>query len=167
MTLEINTLEDIKKAIPLLLDAIGKLPLNEQKEDEIRFIDLGLPSGTKWADRNLEGYFTFDEACKNNAPTAVQMAELYEHCEWKWDSEKKGYIVTGPNGNSIFLPAAGYIPSDDNEPTCVGSEGDYWTKCPSKTSAAIGRLLYFRSGVVGPLNNGNRSYGFGVRPVQE
>ena len=164
MEIVIKTKNDLDNAIKLIVETYNKA--NGEKE-EPQFIDLGLPSGTKWADRNLEGYFTYEEACENNAPTAVQMAELYEHCEWKWDGEKKGYIVTGPNGNSIFLPAAGYIPGGDNEPTCVGSEGDYWTKCPSKTSAAGGRYLYFRSGGVYPLYNYYRSFGFSVRPVQE
>ena len=164
MEIVIKTKNDLDNAIKLIVETYNKA--NGEKE-EPQFIDLGLPSGTKWADRNLEGYFTYEEACENNAPTAVQMAELYEHCEWKWDGEKKGYIVTGPNGNSIFLPAAGYIPGGDNEPTCVGSEGDYWTKCPSKTSAAIGRYLGFYSGNVYPLNVHYRAFGFSVRPVQE
>ena len=165
MTIEVNSLEDIKNAIQQLAEAFNTYTQGEKKEDKIQYVDLGLPSGTKWADRNLEGYFTFEDACKVGAPSAVQMAELYEECEWKWDKEKKGYVVTGPNGNSIFLPAAGYVGGGEAE--CVGTEGNYWTKCPSKTSAAYGRSLYFYSGVVYPLNNNYRSYGFSVRPVQE
>ena len=164
MEIVIKTQKDLDNAIKLIVETFKN---NQKAKEEMQFIDLGLPSGTKWADRNLEGYFTFDDACKTDAPTGVQMAELYEHCEWKWDKEKKGYVVTGPNGNSIFLPAAGYIPSGDDEPNCVGVEGDYWTKCPSKTSAAFGRNLYFGSGNVYPLNYGYRSDGFIVRPVQE
>ena len=164
MKIEVNSLEDIKNAIQQLAEAFNTYTQGEQKE-EAQFIDLGLPSGTKWADRNLEGYFTFEDACKMGAPSAVQMAELYEECEWKWDKEKKGYLVTGPNGNSIFLPAAGYVGGGEAEG--VGTEGNYWTKCPSKTSATNGRSLYFSSGGVGPLNNFSRAYGFSVRPVQE
>ena len=166
MKLEINTREDLNKAIEVLVETFEQQHGTEAK-DEIHYIDLGLPSGTKWADRNLEGYFTFDEACKAGAPSAVQMAELYEECEWEWDNQKKGYTVTGPNGNSIFLPAAGYRCDNKGEPCCVGSEGDYWTKCPSKTSASYGRYLGFYSGGVSPLNNYYRAYGFSVRPVQE
>ena len=37
----------------------------EQFEKEWKeFVDLGLPSGTLWAEKNEEGYFTYDEAMK-------------------------------------------------------------------------------------------------------
>ena len=39
-------------------------------------------------------------------PTTAQLNELVEECEWEFTGT--GYKVTGPNGNSIFLPAAGY-----------------------------------------------------------
>lgn len=45
-------------------------------------------------------------------PTVEDMEELVEKCTWKWwyaDNGNMGYKVTGPNGNSIFLPAAGYV----------------------------------------------------------
>lgn len=42
-------------------------------------------------------------------PTKEEFDELNEKCSWTWmENEKmKGYSVTGPNGNSIFIPAAG------------------------------------------------------------
>lgn len=42
-------------------------------------------------------------------PTVVELEELYTNCTWTWTSQNgvNGCIVTGPNGNSIFLPAAG------------------------------------------------------------
>ena len=39
-------------------------------------------------------------------PTTAQLAELLNQCTWEFVGN--GYRVTGPNGNSIFLPAAGY-----------------------------------------------------------
>ena len=44
-------------------------------------------------------------------PTKVQVEELLEKGEWEWTEMNgcRGYKVTGPNGNSIFLPAAGWI----------------------------------------------------------
>ncbi len=42
-------------------------------------------------------------------PTKDEMQELIDSCLWTW-TEKEGiigYQVTGPNGNSIFLPASG------------------------------------------------------------
>lgn len=45
-------------------------------------------------------------------PTENEFGELLEKCTWKWVVSKtkqgkiySGYKVTGPNGNSIFLPA--------------------------------------------------------------
>ena len=41
-------------------------------------------------------------------PTKNEADALLMQCEWTWDSDKKGYVITGPNGKSIFLPANGY-----------------------------------------------------------
>ena len=38
-------------------------------------------------------------------PTIDEQRELLNECSWEW-TELDGYTVTGPNGNSIFLPAA-------------------------------------------------------------
>ena len=42
-------------------------------------------------------------------PTAAEMQELIDNCTWEWTTLNgvNGYRVSG-NGNSIFLPAAGY-----------------------------------------------------------
>ena len=51
-------------------------------------------------------------------PTSAEMEELVKKCTWKWFEDEKsgycGYWITGPNGNRIFLPAAGCI--NGNEP---------------------------------------------------
>lgn len=41
-------------------------------------------------------------------PTLDEFDELCRRCTWKWTTlnDVSGYLVTGPNGNSIFLPAA-------------------------------------------------------------
>ncbi|MBR2318598.1 MAG: hypothetical protein IKA52_02860 [Bacteroidaceae bacterium] len=43
-------------------------------------------------------------------PTKSEQEELLTECSWEWTSLNgvNGYRVTGVNGNSIFLPAAGY-----------------------------------------------------------
>lgn len=43
-------------------------------------------------------------------PTADEIKELNDKCSWTWTTLNgvNGCMVTGPNGNSIFLPAAGY-----------------------------------------------------------
>ncbi|MBQ2519683.1 MAG: hypothetical protein II540_00155 [Paludibacteraceae bacterium] len=73
------------------------------------YIDLGLPSGTKWATTNVETYFTYEQAVLkfgNALPTIGQWEELSDYCNWTWTG--RGYKVVGPNNKSIFLPAAGW-----------------------------------------------------------
>lgn len=43
-------------------------------------------------------------------PTKDEMKELVDKCTWEWTQINgvNGYKVTGTNGNSIFIPAAGY-----------------------------------------------------------
>lgn len=59
----------------------------------------------------IVGNAKYDAATKNwgaawAMPTTAQLQELIDQCDWKY--EGNGYTVTGPNGKSIFLPAAGY-----------------------------------------------------------
>lgn len=73
------------------------------------FTDLGLPSGTIWKNFNATGFYTYDEAVSqfgSRLPTKEQWEELRTECQWSWNGS--GYNVTGPNGNSITLPAEGW-----------------------------------------------------------
>ena len=56
-------------------------------------------------------------------PTEEELYELLSFCSWQWMTINgvNGYKVIGPNGNSIFLPAAGTFNSEHNECGC------YWT----------------------------------------
>lgn len=60
-------------------------------------------------------------------PTADEMKELKQRCTWIYGIYEGviGYQVTGPNGNSIFLPCAGYAKGEDVRN--VGKNGYYWT----------------------------------------
>ena len=90
------------------------------------YIDLGLPSGTLWADQNEDGYHTYDETVEkfgNALPTREQFVELKNSCQWKW--QDGGYKVTGSNGKSIFLPAAGF--RYGTKVLCAGKSGFYWS----------------------------------------
>ena len=144
--------------------------------ESVEWVDLGLPSGRLWAKGNAEGLYTYDEAIGafgRYLPKGTAMAELIEECQVEWNRKKKGLDVTGPNGNSIFLPAAGYRDLGGN--LCnVGEEGDYWTSMPyahSKSFAPLSqtyaRRLGFNLGSVYPLNGYYRAYGFSVRPSRE
>ena len=139
-------------------------------------IDLGLPSGTKWASWNVGaskpeeygGYYAWgeteeksfyfwstythcdgtQETCHHigddiagtqydvahvkwggswRMPTRAQQEELRLNCFGKWTQLNgvNGTLVTGPNGNSIFLPAAGCRIDDyyENE----GEYGAFWS----------------------------------------
>lgn len=176
--------------------------------EHIKFIDLGLPSGTLWADRNLGAdapedsgdYFRFGETTpvtehspkyvyddinesiagtdrdaatvnlgKNyRLPTFEQIKELLDECKWQWIKQNirisKGMKVTGPNGNSIFFPAAGFRNYNSGSLNNVGSTGSYWSATAS--SGTGGRSLIFRSGGV-YWGSYYRSYGYSVRAVLE
>lgn len=89
-----------------------------------QYVDLGLPSGTQWKTTNESGYYTYDQAVAafgRNLPSKSQLIELNEKCSWEWSGN--GYKVIGPNGNSIFLPAAGFYYEDIDY--YVGSQGFY------------------------------------------
>jgi len=134
--------------------------------DRYTFVDLGLPSGRLWATENAPGFYTFDEAVDTFGellPKGSAMVELIEESTCIWNDEKKGLDITGPNGNTIFLPADGY--RWEMEVKNVKLEGDYWTRMP--LSQAYARDLYFNAGGPYPLDGNYRSYGFSVRPCRE
>lgn len=61
-------------------------------------------------------------------PTDAELTELREKCTWTWTTQNgvNGYKVTSKgNGNSIFLPAAGY--RNDSSLDNAGSYGYYWS----------------------------------------
>ena len=94
------------------------------------YVDLGLPSGTYWKDQNEEKLYTYQDAIEkfeNSLPNNDQLEELRKKCQWTWDSTNKGATVTGPNGNSIFLPAAGFGYSHSDKVTNEGIWGCYWS----------------------------------------
>ena len=52
-------------------------------------------------------------------PTEIEMGELISKCTFKEETKNgvDGYLVTGPNGSSVFFPAAG-IKKDKKEGGC-------------------------------------------------
>ena len=64
-------------------------------------------------------------------PTAEEFQELASRCEWQWTSQRmgrdlvSGFEITGPNGNSIFLPAYGI--RDGGSTINYEIECGYWT----------------------------------------
>ena len=72
-------------------------------------------------DHYYEGKLNLLESCDDAAtvlwgedwrlPTKEEFQELIDKCQWEWTriNYHWGYNVTGPNGNSIFLPAGGMM----------------------------------------------------------
>ena len=175
------------------------------------YVDLGLPSGTKWATCNVGAsspsdygnYFAwgetttrskytkknsktykkergnisndakYDAALANwggswHVPTFTDFEELRQKCFWTWTAHDghNGYKVTGPNGKSIFLPAAGFR---ENSSLCYSEKkGTYWTSVPISrfNDTNYSYSLNFDSDYRIVTQN-NRYYGLTVRPVSD
>ena len=191
------------------------------------WVDLGLPSGTKWATCNVGAdspedygdYFAWGETttkstydwstykwCRDSydtmtkyciddfwgtvednkifldysddvayvkwgspwkMPTTWDMKELMDanYTTWTWTTQNgiSGYKVTSKvNGNSIFLPAAGYRGTYDLLE--AGSDGYYWSSSLDTGNSSYAYHLSFGSDYVGSYNY-SRRFGSSVRPV--
>ena len=196
--------------------------------DEHQWVDLGLPSGTLWATRNVGasapedygdyfawgetapkdyydsntykwcngtentmtkyctdssyGYNGFtdgkteldpeDDAARVNwgsswrMPSVDQIQELCDNCTWQWTQRNgvNGHLVTGPNGNTLFLPAAGFRLGESLY--SAGSGGYYWSRTLLSDYPGYAYYLYFNSGDWGYGNGRSRVYGHPVRAVR-
>ena len=99
-------------------------------------------------------------------PTYDEQGELLSECTWEWTTQNgvNGYKVTGPNGNSIFLPAAGY--RDGSSLYYTGGYGYYWSSTPYYDSDYSSYYIFFYSGDQ-LMKYNSRNCGFTVRPVSE
>lgn len=182
-------------------------------------IDLGLPSGTKWACCNVGastpegygnyyawgetspkskynwdtyqyGYYNYDDdyshlvnigsdiagtqydaATANwgspwRMPTLTQIQELLNNCTSVWTSQNgvNGRKFTGPNGGTIFLPAAGGRWND--ELSLLGSWGYYWSSTLHESYPNLAYFLRFSSDDARWYYGGGRYVGQSVRPVR-
>ena len=184
-----------------------------------KYVDLGLPSGLKWATCNVGADFledygdyfawgetttkagyteensltsrltiselqsqgiidgdhnltpSYDAARANwggswRMPTEAEQRELIDNCTWERTTQNgvNGYKVTGPNGNSIFLPAAGYRYGSSLDH--AGEYGYYWSSSPYESDSSSAYRLYFDSS--GQYVDWDyRGDGRSVRPVAE
>ena len=228
---------DYKRMIPIsMIDSmsfktIDNTLLSCPDNNHPHIIDLGLPSGTKWACCNVGahspeeygGYYAWGEIIEkpvynevtylyatgvdNNGdgcfddwhsdvgtfglwqhlganisgtqydvayvqwgatwcmPTHDQQLELLNNCRCVWTIENgvNGRRFTGPNGGSIFLPAAGC--SLDNDFHRIGSGGYYWSATWDSSNPYYARNLYFSSTNIYWDYNLYRDGGRSVRPV--
>ncbi len=98
-------------------------------------------------------------------PNDEQRQELVNSCSWLWTTRNgvNGYQVTGPNGNTMFLPAAGYryYASLYN----AGSNGRYWTSTINGPRSNTALYIHFVSDNI-PFYAGYRMMGHTIRPVR-
>ena len=169
------------------------------------YVDLGLPSGLKWATCNVGAskpeeygnhYAWGETSTKSNyssdnsvtydknfsdiggdpqydvarkqwggtwrLPTKAEFDELRQNCTWTWTKQNgiNGYKVTSKkNGNSIFLPAAGW-----RDGTSQGTFGGYWSSTPHESSSDGAYALGFESDGHGTYWY-SRGVDYSVRPV--
>ena len=75
-------------------------------------------------------------------PSLEQVEELVNNCTQTWETLNgmNGILVTGPNGETVFLPAAGTRIEDNHvnegigdyeSSTCFGGKGSYLLKFSS------------------------------------
>lgn len=100
-------------------------------------------------------------------PSRAEFQELYNKCDWTWKSNyngTSGYLVKGPNGQTIFLPASGYRYGDLSY---HGSDGYYWSSSLYTSNTDYAYYLNFDSGFINPCDINYRYNGHSVRPVAE
>lgn len=98
-------------------------------------------------------------------PTAEEFNELYQNTTYIWTSINgvEGRLLTGPNGNSIFLPATGFYL--DGELICTGL-GIYWSSSLQTESVESAWSLHFDNVNCHVCGTYERSRGQVVRAVR-
>ena len=142
------------------------------------YIDLGLPSGTKWASCNVGAKSAIDKGtifkwASNIAgeewggtwrqPTLDEIKELVEHCSrtYHFDSSYRYWTEWGgPNGKKIILPENGAV--DGNGTSIDTWSGVYWSSQVSGKKAYVLKTGQYESDFWAEYPVGYKAY---VRPV--
>ena len=103
-------------------------------------------------------------------PTDAEWTELRENCTWTWASQNgvSGNLVTASNGNSIFIPAAGWCSDLGLRYSPDSPPGFYWSSSLPGGCPESPWYVWFSSSSL-DRNQGDfvRCDGFSVRPVSE
>ena len=124
--------ETMKSIAQKLAQKIAIKPGETIKKDPQQnslYVDLGLPSGTKWKQTNEKVFLTVDDAIRlygDRLPTKEQFEELKNECEWEWTGN--GFKFIGPNGKELILHAAGRVSGSNDQLGGVGEWGFYCTR---------------------------------------
>ena len=123
----------------------------------MKYVDLGL--SVLWADCNIGAntpeeygdYYKWDDIPKGyEIPTKEQQDELRTKCDWLWTTQNgiNGYkVISKVNGNSIFLPAAGFLGKCNLFD--AGNSGFYWSSSPNARSSYYVYYMTFDSNYIG------------------
>ena len=146
--------------------------------DDHAYVDLGLPSGTLWATCNIGAnapedygdYIIWDEyvpAMYNwssfwHMPTIEEFEELLSNTTVTWTQQTgvNGRLFTATNGNSLFLPAAGYSEEGDHDSKILC--GEYWSSSLGSDIPGDAWYLYFDSVDCGMFYDG----GYDLLPMR-
>jgi uncharacterized protein YjdB len=96
-------------------------------------------------------------------PTEKEISELTTKCKFNVESINgvDGYLVTGPNGNTIFIPIAGYKDKSFSSSSC-----DYWGSIPYDNFASILQITNNKyKKVSARISDKARYYGIPIRAV--
>ena len=97
-------------------------------------------------------------------PSHAQFVELLDECTWRWRySGQRGFEVVGPNGNILFLPAAGRRSITSLQE--ADDEGHYWSRSLKSGYSSCAYDLDFYS-ASWFWSYDYRSTGQSVRPVR-
>lgn len=103
-------------------------------------------------------------------PTADELQELCDKCTWEWTTVngQNGNRVTGPNGNSIFLPATGMYNYSGYDLALSGNSGYIWSSTLNPENPDCTSSLRYRS-TDNQVQHGTtrRHVGITIRPVQD
>ena len=120
---------------------------------------------------HISGNFEYDAACYHwgdtwRLPTKQEFEELVSKCSWSWTNQNNhnGYMVTGINGNKIFLPAAGYRSKSSVGSPNIG--GHYWSASPDPINMAY-FLRFLENMYKYDVSSSSRRHGGSVRPVSD
>ena len=98
-------------------------------------------------------------------PNRYEITELMQ-CEWKQDTVNgvDGYRVTGKTGNSIFLPAAGYMNGTEHQDN-DNRQGYYWSSSVNMDMTSSAYNINFKG--YNAEWSASRFYGFCIRAVRD
>ncbi len=101
--------------------------------------------------------------CGWRLPTDNECEELVKKCKWVWTTQngKEGYVIYGPNGNTIFFPASGWrIGSLLRD---IGVNGGNWSSTQGNGTTYAHCLSYKKGQYLVHLFD--RDHGYCIRPV--